>query len=389
MIPKLSIVIPTRNRLTLLKTVVQGLLNQSYSDFEVIVLDNSDSELRLPLDFFGDNRVRVFPAERTLSMPENWNRGLELVRGDYFAYASDKDFFLPEALRCVVNAIDSVSPDLLCYRKAWYCNQENMLSTYFDDGIVTKESTKPLLDYWFDWIRHLHSAPSVYNSFISVPFLRNVLKKYPEIFVGNSPDVSSGVIFASFHTEYHQLRKSIVIANSGEWSNGYMAAKFGHYNINSVRFLKDFKSDPLERKGLPGTITSSIAEVLVSIKERYPEDFGRYSINWSQYCAYLHEEIGLLNIDQQLKNAEISKVYRIGSVLPFKYKMRNWYRSTVPDQVRRLVHIPYRIVNYFFPTPASFHRPSGGFEWSNDKQSSYLKCDSFEHACALLSLDHV
>ncbi|HEX8639024.1 MAG TPA: glycosyltransferase family 2 protein, partial [Pyrinomonadaceae bacterium] len=65
--PFFSVVIPTRNRAQLLKHAIQSVLDQTFTDFEVIVSNNfSVDNTKEVVNSYADERVRYFEAPRSL-----------------------------------------------------------------------------------------------------------------------------------------------------------------------------------------------------------------------------------------------------------------------------------------------------------------------------------
>ena len=124
--PRFSIVIPTRNRPALARQSVSRLLTQTFNDFEVIILENSDTPSLQDLEAI-DRRIRVIPSNRVLSMTNNWERALDVVQGEYLLFSSDKDLLLPFALYELDTAIRQHPGDIFNYRKAFYPEPEMVL----------------------------------------------------------------------------------------------------------------------------------------------------------------------------------------------------------------------------------------------------------------------
>ena len=73
--PFFSIVMPTRNRASLLKSSLKTAVDQSFDDYEVVVCDNnSKDDTREVVEAFmsESSRIRYVNPERDLSMCENW-----------------------------------------------------------------------------------------------------------------------------------------------------------------------------------------------------------------------------------------------------------------------------------------------------------------------------
>lgn len=98
--PKLSIVIPTRNRGYLLRTALDSALALECDDLEVLVSNNdSGDDTEAVVKATTDPRIRYFRTDRTLAMPDHWEFILAHARGDYVRVLCDDDALLPRSFR--------------------------------------------------------------------------------------------------------------------------------------------------------------------------------------------------------------------------------------------------------------------------------------------------
>ncbi|MFN2628144.1 MAG: glycosyltransferase family 2 protein [Gaiellaceae bacterium] len=90
-----SILLPTRNRLGLLREAMVTVLRQDYSDWEIVVSDNcSDDDVGGYVRSLDDPRVNYVRTDRVLPVTENWNNALAHSSGDYFLMLGDDDGLL-------------------------------------------------------------------------------------------------------------------------------------------------------------------------------------------------------------------------------------------------------------------------------------------------------
>jgi glycosyltransferase involved in cell wall biosynthesis len=96
--PTVSVVIPTYNRALMLKEAIQSVLDQTYSDYEIIVVDDGSTDnTREVVNGFSDKRIiYVFQENRGRSNARN--RGISLAQGRYVAFLDADDLFLPTKL---------------------------------------------------------------------------------------------------------------------------------------------------------------------------------------------------------------------------------------------------------------------------------------------------
>lgn len=115
--PRVTVLLTSYSRLGYLQDAVNSVLAQTFTDFELVVLDdNSPAASGVPayLATLTDPRVwvlssRVPDLERAASTryAVMLNRGLALARGDLISYLCDDDWYLPGRLAAMVAALDA------------------------------------------------------------------------------------------------------------------------------------------------------------------------------------------------------------------------------------------------------------------------------------------
>lgn len=93
-----SVIIPTFNMASFLSQAIQSVLNQTFSDFELIVIDDgSNDNTKSVVHSFNDVRIEyVYQENKGLSGARN--TGLRLASGKYIAFLDADDLFLPDKL---------------------------------------------------------------------------------------------------------------------------------------------------------------------------------------------------------------------------------------------------------------------------------------------------
>lgn len=112
---KFSVLIPTRNRLELLKYAVETVLRQDYEDWEVIVSDNDSAEdIQGYVAGLRDPRVRYVRTGGFVPVTDNWNFALSHSIGDYVVMLGDDDCLLKGYFRAQSELIDRYAhPDFV------------------------------------------------------------------------------------------------------------------------------------------------------------------------------------------------------------------------------------------------------------------------------------
>ncbi len=99
--PLVSVVLPTYNSGRFLKLAVESILNQSYRNLELIVVDDASEDntwSNLVNYVTVDSRVRIFRNKKNLGIAKTRNVGLRQALGQYYAVMDHDDVSLPNRL---------------------------------------------------------------------------------------------------------------------------------------------------------------------------------------------------------------------------------------------------------------------------------------------------
>jgi glycosyltransferase involved in cell wall biosynthesis len=97
--PRVSVCIPVYNGERFLAETIRSVLDQTYRDFELVVLDNASTDAtgRIARSF-GDARVRVATNPSTIAQPENWRAAVRLCRAPLIKLLCADDLLHPRCL---------------------------------------------------------------------------------------------------------------------------------------------------------------------------------------------------------------------------------------------------------------------------------------------------
>ena len=112
--PTVSVIIPTYNRAHLISRAIKSVLNQTYQDFEVIVVDDgsTDNTEEVIKEFQKkDERIKYVRHEKNKGGSAARNTGIKAARGAYIAFLDSDDEWLPEKLKKQMKFFKNASPE--------------------------------------------------------------------------------------------------------------------------------------------------------------------------------------------------------------------------------------------------------------------------------------
>lgn len=97
---KFSIILPVYNGGGYVKECVKSILSQSVTDFNLHVLDSSSTDGSLEwIRSLNDPRIVFYPAEKKLTIEENWNRITGIPKNEFMTVIGHDDLFHPDYLQ--------------------------------------------------------------------------------------------------------------------------------------------------------------------------------------------------------------------------------------------------------------------------------------------------
>ena len=93
--PKVSVVIPTYNRAHLIGRAIKSVLNQTYQDFEIIIVDDGSTDnTEEVVKSFNDERIRYIQHKKSRGSAATRNTGIKASKGKYIAFQDSDDEWL-------------------------------------------------------------------------------------------------------------------------------------------------------------------------------------------------------------------------------------------------------------------------------------------------------
>lgn len=280
-----SFVIPTRERPDVLKAAIRSVLNQTRSNFEIVVMDNASApETKDVADSFESPHIRYFRAPERLAMADNWELALQHASGDYITFLGDDDGVLPDAVE-IAEEIHAEWPGaLLTWRPLVYFWPNSFIPAYRNlvhmhvGSAIVERGTRALLKDVYAGRKTYEELPSLYVSFVPRRVIDKVRAEYGRYFLSLSPDIASGLINAwTAETDIYSYRP-LGVRGISHHSTG-TSNSFPHIESGPLKlFNKEVQGgtwDETLHKSLSGSFIVEVAIVseLLNFREKYfPND---------------------------------------------------------------------------------------------------------------------
>lgn len=110
--PRVSVILNCYNHEAYVAEAVESVLDQSFTDFELILIDNGSTDgSRAILDRYDDPRIRRFYRNENELLSKRLNEGVEAAAGEFVAVLYSDDLMLPDKLRQQVAMFDTLPAD--------------------------------------------------------------------------------------------------------------------------------------------------------------------------------------------------------------------------------------------------------------------------------------
>ena len=149
--PLISVIIPVYNVEEYLDECVQSVLNQTYKNLEVILVDDGSPD-RCPqmCDEYAkvDNRVKVVHKQNG-GLSDARNAGLEIATGDYIGFIDSDDFIERNMYEVLLDKLQSAGTEVVSSKFIWFSGGEKKTYNWFNSG-YSEDRVLSLRDFFHE-----------------------------------------------------------------------------------------------------------------------------------------------------------------------------------------------------------------------------------------------
>lgn len=311
---KINILMATYNGRRYLRQQLDSILNQTYSNFRLLVSDDgsTDSTLKILEEYeTKDRRVEIYRQEKNIGIVANFEFLINKVRSEYFMFADQDDIWREDKIEKTLNKMEETNSDLV-----------------YSDLEVVNSRLKPLAPSYWE-LKGFNSKIKKYNNFESL-YLNNfitgctmmVKSKWINEFLPLPKD-SKYVL--------HDYWISLVVSQSGKIS--YIDEKLVQYRQHTNNKVgSKTKSEELET-------LDEIRDLFINVKiEHFKIFVDNEKVFKSDKIKSLNQE-ALVYFEKlkNIKNINLSKLglfFKLYKYEDFKYKMKNFLILNLPILAR-------------------------------------------------------
>ncbi len=146
--PLVSVIVPTYNRPNMLLETLKSILNQTYSNYEVIVVNDAGVDVEKVVTLLDSSgRIAYVRHSKNQGLAAARNTGLKMAEGKYIAYLDDDDIYYPDHLETLVNFLEN-SDYKVAYTDAYRSHQKRVGESY----VVERRDLPYSFDFDYDRI---------------------------------------------------------------------------------------------------------------------------------------------------------------------------------------------------------------------------------------------
>jgi hypothetical protein len=244
MVPLISIVVPSKNRHYYLKFLIKYFNSIQSDKIELIIHDNSDSDLHIDFEIFlnslKDSRIKYFYSSEELSVIENCDCAISKARGEYISMIGDDDVFskyiIEYAEKFKEYNLDAVLPIKSFY--TWPDVKPRLYKEKFSGILRTSnfnfkrtkiDVKKELEKVMLTGGTEILNLPRIYHGILKRTVLEKIFDKTNTYFPGPSPDMANAIAACKFINNFEIIDVPLLISGHSILSTGGQGAEGQHY----------------------------------------------------------------------------------------------------------------------------------------------------------------
>jgi glycosyltransferase involved in cell wall biosynthesis len=276
--PLVSVILDNYNYGRFLKTAIESVLNQTYQNVELIVVDDgSTDESRNIIESYGDRFIAIF--QENAGQEAAFTTGLARARGEIICFLDSDDYYYPEKIEKVVAAY-AAHPEWVQLTHCWTAvNAEGEITGSSASNRLSQGDVRPLL---LKWGRYASGISS------SLTYRRSVLAKVMPIprcgggdsylnvtvpFYGQVGSINEPLMFYRIHGNNLQARSTDItyLLRQRQQMAAYLnqvAAQFGLRDRFDLRRDADYRAlEAMQRGGIP--LWEALSIIGLSLRESW------------------------------------------------------------------------------------------------------------------------
>jgi len=122
--PFFSVIIPLYNKAKYIAACLEGVLNQDYKDFEIIIVNDGSTDASVAVvEGFSSDKIKLYHQENS-GVSSARNHAVDKAEGNYLAFLDADDLWKPQHLQCLKESIEAF-PDAGLYGNNYEINYNN------------------------------------------------------------------------------------------------------------------------------------------------------------------------------------------------------------------------------------------------------------------------
>lgn len=310
-----SVIVPSYNHAQYLEERIESILKQSYSEFEVILLDDlsPDQSAKILEKYKNHPKVShcIINEKNSGSTFHQWNKGMSLAKGDLIWIAESDDVADPTFLEKLVPAFINNPNLVLAYSQSYRMNAQGEVTGSWKDCTDHIDSELFKNDFELSGLEYFERFLNFGNTIPNASAVVFKKQKYHDV-GGASPSLR-------FIGDWEIWAK---IASQGEIFFTHECLNYFRYHNTSVIAQAKKKKDHFEVRRQVILFRQSMSKFLDHYRKIYPNVNKAYSINQKM----------------------LSKEYRKNASLAIR---RRYYDRIIPTSLQAIQTIPFYIIPFY------------------------------------------
>lgn len=289
------------NRPNLLRTAIESVLIQSFTNFELLISDNSNDHASLiqNQEFISkhknDSRVKYFNPPQWMNMPDHWEFASKHAKGKYVLILTDRHVMRPSVLQVLNDTIiqSNFDVDIIAWNCGSIYNSSGIINNYPFTGEISRlEAVNEITEFakcnnWKTSPIWVNKLPRILNSCYSSKTADLIRNKYGRMFIPISPDYAAAFLSLAVVDYYLFIDRPLYMSH-GIQSNGNKGLVYGNKEyVLALGINNLFPDAPTNLY----TGTNSIIQDLMKVKKIVGEKYSGVNVDYSGYIMSNYKEL--------------------------------------------------------------------------------------------------